>query len=137
MIVNRISPISVTQDRPNALISVTNLIGRPVGKDVQFNIETESAVNQQANQPVLFNDKRQFTAKSSDNTAFELKLYDAKTSTQTGFFTITINVTPKVADKRLLILNNKFEVKFQRDLEITELQIGAADREQSTPKLNK
>jgi hypothetical protein len=35
------------------------------------------------------------------------------------------------------MLNNKFEVKFLRDLEIVDLQIGVSDRETSTPKLAK
>ena len=85
----------------------------------------------------LFNDKRQFQSKSSDGTLYELRLFDASTDGQAGFYTIVLNVAPITADKRFVVIDNKFEVKFLRDLEVEDLQIGVADREQSTPALKK
>ena len=117
------------------LITVSNILGRPVGQDIKFNIETDSSNNQQSNLPPLLNDKRQFQEKSSDGTLYELRLLDSTTENQAGFYTIVLNVKPTVADKRLIVLNNKFEVKFLRELEVQDVQIGVADREQTQPNL--
>ena len=80
-------------------------------------------------------EKKQFQSKSSDGTLYELRLHDSTTENQAGFYTIVLNIKTTVADKRLIVLNNRFEVKFLRDLEVSDLQIGVADREQTQPAL--
>ena len=65
MILNRVSPISISGSQPNVVVSLTNILGRPV-KQTQFTLEAESAKSQKANGPVLFSAKKAFTSKSSD-----------------------------------------------------------------------
>jgi hypothetical protein len=136
VILNRLSPISISTAQPNLLVSLTNIIGAPI-KQVQFNVEAESAKSQKSS-GALFTAKKAFTSKSSDGTSYELRLLDANQQPTADFYHITILATPKTGnDKRFLLIENKVEVKVTTSINVVDLNIGVADREQSTPKLTK
>lgn len=117
------------------LIGLTNIIGTPI-KQVQFNLEAVSSKAQKPNVQPLFTAKKTFTSKSSDGTTFELKLVE-QAEPAADFYSIVLSVTPKVADKRFYLLDNTVEVKATTKIGVSDVEAGIADRDQSTPKLNK
>jgi hypothetical protein len=125
------SSVSVTQANPNVLVSVTNILGRAV-KQVDFGLDASSVATEQ-NKKSLFAGRKQLTAKSSDKTAFELALFE--NTIEPGFYTVKVTLTPKT--NVLLVLNSHFDVKFSQEVEVVDLSVGSADREQSSPKLFK
>ena len=117
--------MSVTTEWPNVLIGLTNILGRPV-KLAEFNIQAESS---------LFAGKRALGPKSSDSSVFELKALDGEAAA--GFYTANLQAAPKTADKRFVVLNGKVDVKVLAKVEASDVRVGAADREQLTPKIHK
>jgi hypothetical protein len=65
LVLNRVSPISISSSQPNVVVSLTNILGKPV-KQAQFTLEAESAKSQRTGGPALFITKKTFTSKSSD-----------------------------------------------------------------------
>lgn len=125
VIVNRVSQVSVTTEWPNVLVGLTNILGRPVAK-TEFTIQAESS---------LFSGKRALSLKSSDGSVFDLKALDGDAAA--GFYAVTLQVATKNADKRFVVLNNKVDVKVMTKAEVSDVRVGAADREQLTPKIHK
>lgn len=131
---NRLSPISVSTSQPNLLISLTNIVGSSV-KQAQFDVVAESAKSQKVN---LLTAKKSFASKSSDGTTYELKLVEQQPAAD--FYTVVVSVSPKAPaqnDKRFFLVDNKVEVKVATVASVVEVQLGVADRDQSTPKLTK
>lgn len=125
MIVNRVSHVSVTNEWPSVLIGLTNILGRPVTQ-AQFTVQAESS---------LFSGKRALSQKASDGSVFELKALDGDKAA--GFYTVTLQVAPKTEDKRIVVLNSKIDVKVLAKVEVSDVRVGASDREQLTPKIHK
>lgn len=135
LVLNRLSPVSVSPAQPNLLVSVTNVLGMPVKN--QLVVTAESSKSQKANGPALFAAKQTFSTKSSDGTTFELKLID-KEPKPADFYTIAVNVAPKAAeDKRFFLAEKTVSVKITTQADVADIQVGVADRDQSTPKLVK
>lgn len=125
VIVNRVSQVSVTTEWPNVLVGLTNILGRPVSQ-AQFSVNAESS---------LFSGKRALSQKSSDGSVFDFKALDGNVAP--GFYTLNLQVAPKGDDKRFVVLNSKIDVKVLAKVEVSEVRVGAADREQLTPKIHK
>ena len=66
---------------------------------------------------------------------FDLKALDGDAAA--GFYAVTLQVATKNADKRFVVLNNKVDVKVMTKAEVSDVRVGAADREQLTPKIHK
>ena len=132
---NRLSPVSVSLAQPNLLVSVTNVLGLPAKGDLV--VSAESSKSQKANGPALFAAKLNFQSKSSEGSTFELKLVD-KEQKPADFYTIIVNAVPKSgADKRFFLVDTSVSVKISTQVDVVDIQIGVADRDQSTPKLAK
>ena len=109
-------------------------MGEPV-KQTQFTLTAESGKSQKSNGGNLLASKKAFTSKSSDGTTHELKLIENQPAA--GFYNIIVSAAPKAADKRFFLVVNSVEVKVTTQASITDLEIGAGDRDQATPKLTK
>jgi len=135
LVLNRLSSISVSAAQPNALISVTNILGNAVTQ-TQLTVEATSAKSQKN---TLLAAKRPFVAKSSDGSTYEIKLIDsASQSLAADFYQVVVSVTPKQAgEKRFFLVQTSFEVKVATVISVTDVNVGVADRDQSTPKLAK
>jgi oligosaccharyltransferase complex subunit delta (ribophorin II) len=141
LIVNRLSSVSLSANQPNVLVGLTNILGNPV-KQVQFNVEAESAKNQKQQNENLISGKKALTAKSSDGSTFELKLIEGQqqAAASAGFYTLALSASPKApanADKRFFLVVKTVEVKLTTQVSLVDLQIGVADRDTSAPKLTK
>jgi hypothetical protein len=133
LILNRLSQVSVSAAQPNLLVSITNILGLPTKNDMV--VVAESSKSQSG--AVLVAGKMQFQSKSSDGTTFELKVID-KEQKPADYYEITVSATPKVgADKRFFLVEKSVNVKITTVADVTDIQIGVADRDQSTPKLSK
>lgn len=130
MVLNRLSPVSVSAASPSLVISLTNIMG---GKLTQkLGVEALSA---KSVKNTLFAETKTFTAKSNDGTTFELKLIDSSKKLVADFYKVKINVTPK--SSQFFLLKSEVDVKATAQVTITDFQIGTADRDQSNPKLTK
>ena len=69
-------------------------------------------------------------------TTFELKLVEQQVP-KADFYTVNLAIVPKVADKRFFLLQNDVEVKVTTVASVSDVELGVADRDQSTPKLTK
>ena len=65
LILSRISPVGLSTNQAQLVVSLTNILGEPV-KQVQFNLEAESGKSQKTNGGNLISAKKPFTSKSSD-----------------------------------------------------------------------
>lgn len=126
---NRISPAYVNRDSSNLLVSVTTLLGGAV-KDAQINLDALKAVS--SNGKALITAKKAFTIKSSDRTAFEVKLVDG--DAQPGFYTVTIGLN---GDKRLFLAKNSVEIKVTTKVNIVDMYMGVFERDNTNPQLKK
>ena len=133
---NRISPVGVSASQPSVLVSLTNILGRSV-KLAEFNVEAESARSQKSSGQSLLSARRALTPKSSDGTSFELVLLEPNQVATADFYVVTLIATPKSADKRFFLLQNKLKVKIATVVSLVDVQVGVADRDQSNPKLSK
>ena len=135
LILNRLSQVSVSAAQPNLLISITNIMGLPTKTDMV--VIAESSKSQKSSGAALIASKMQFQSKSSDGTTFELKLID-KEQKPADYYEITVSAAPKAgADKRFFLVEKTVNVKITTVADVTDIQIGVADRDQSTPKLAK
>ena len=135
LILNRLSQVSVSAAQPNLLVSITNILGLPIKNDMV--VLAESSKSQKSGGATLVANKMQFQSKSSDNTMFELKLID-KEQKPADYYEITVSASPKAgADKRFFLVEKTVSVKITTVADVADIQIGVADRDQSTPKLVK
>lgn len=133
LILNRISPVSVSSSQANLVVSLTNILGEAV-KQTQFTLSAESGKSQKPNGGNLVSAKKAFASKSSDGSTYELKLVDGQ-QPEAGFYTIVVSATPKTADKKFFLVVNSVEVKVTTQATVAGLQLGVADRDQTAPKL--
>ena len=100
-------------------------------------VTAESSKSQKTGGAALVSAKVPFQSKSSDGTTFELKLID-KEQKAADYYEITVSVVPKsITDKRFFLIEKTVSVKITTLADVTDIQIGVADRDQSTPKLVK
>jgi len=135
LVLNRLSPISVSSSQPNVIVSLTNIVGAAV-RQTQFVVEADSAKSQKTNGAALISAKKPFTSTSSEGTTYQLKLVEQPASAD--FYTVVVNVIPKSpTEKRFFLVDNKVEVKVTALVNVVDAQVGVADRDQSAPKLTK
>ena len=125
--------MGVSTAEPSVLVSLTNILGGAV-KGAQFALEADSAKSDKAS---LLAGKKALTPKSSDGTSFEFALFEAGQQAPADFYVVTLSANAQPADKRFFLLNNKFQVKVSNAISVVDVQVGVADRDQSTPKLVK
>ena len=110
-------------------------MGGPV-KQAQFTVEAESAKSVKANGPALFTTKKAFASKSSDGTSYELKIVEQNQAADV--YSVVVSAASKTAnDKRFFLVEKSVEVKITTSISVVDVQIGVADRDQSTPRLVK
>jgi hypothetical protein len=73
-------------------------------------------------------------------TLFELKLVEAQPTAD--FYYVSVNAVPKSSTpntsvKQFFLVQNRFEVKVTTIVSLENIQVGAADRDSTQPKLNK
>jgi len=131
--VTRVSPAAVNPQSPSVLISVSNLLGQPVG---EISVTAESA--KRKDDGVVVISKTKLISKASDFSVFELPFYDTKIPR--GFYTIHLTLTPKTDGKFVGLTDNTVEVKVTSEgtLENTELVVSDRDNagQAKTYKLN-
>jgi oligosaccharyltransferase complex subunit delta (ribophorin II) len=123
----------VSSTQPNLLVGLTNLLGQTVKQ--QFTVEAESAKSQRANGPALFTAKKRFTSKSSDGSTFELRLIEQNQQPEADFYVVRVNAVAQ--DSRYFVVEPQIEVKVTTSVNLADVQIGVADRDQAAPKLQK
>ena len=101
-------------------------------------VTAESSKSQKTSGVTLITTKMPFHSKSSDGTTFELKLID-KEQKPADYYEISISVVPKAAgdSKRFFLVEKTVSVKITTQVDVTDILIGVADRDQSAPKLVK
>lgn len=118
------SPVAVTSSSPNVQIQVTNLLGGSIGS---LTVTADSAKHISSEAIVL--SKKPFTAK--DSSTYELNFMQAKPVR--GFYKIIISAKPSKEDKKLLGLSGaEVEVKVTTQVSIENVEIGVADKDQTT-----
>uniref|UniRef100_K1RQA0 Dolichyl-diphosphooligosaccharide--protein glycosyltransferase subunit 2 n=1 Tax=Magallana gigas TaxID=29159 RepID=K1RQA0_MAGGI len=118
------SPVAVTSSSPNVKVQVTNLLGGSIGS---LTVTADSAKHISSEAIVL--SKKPFTAK--DSSTYELNFMQAKPVR--GFYKIIISAKPSKEDKKLLGLTGaEVEVKVTTQVSIENVEIGVADKDQTT-----
>jgi len=120
------SPVAVTEVEPSVKVQVTDLMGGSLG---DLTVTADSARHLGDDAVVL--SKKQFTAAGADKSLFELNFLNAKPAK--GFYKLTVNVSPKKADARLIGTSGaEVEVKVTTKISVENVEIGVADKDQST-----
>ena len=118
------STVAVSQTLSTVQVRVSNLMGGALGP---LTVVADSAKHLRDDAIIL--SKKPFTAK--DDSLYEINLMESKPVA--GFYRLTISATPKKADKRLLGTSGAFvEVKVTAQVVIENVEIGIADKDQST-----
>uniref|UniRef100_K1QHM2 Dolichyl-diphosphooligosaccharide--protein glycosyltransferase subunit 2 n=1 Tax=Magallana gigas TaxID=29159 RepID=K1QHM2_MAGGI len=147
------SPVAVTSSSPNVKVQVTNLLGGSIGS---LTVTADSAKHISSEAIVL--SKKPFTSK--DSSTYELNFMQAKPVR--GFYKIIISAKPSKEDKKLLGLTGaegsgvdralyipspsqmslcdddwgekpyRVEVKVTTQVSIENVEIGVADKDQTT-----
>lgn len=125
VVVTRLSSASVNAQNPSVLVSVTNLLGQPVG---EITVVAESAKRKEDGAVVI--SKQRLNPKSSDFTLYELSFYNAKTPR--GFYTIHLTLTPREGGKLVGLTDNIIEVKVTSEGSIDNAELVVADRDAAT-----
>lgn len=126
LILNRLSPVSVSLANPNLLISITNIMGEPIKQELQVVAESSK----------LLEAKAPFKPKSSDGTTFEISLLNAAVPKAADFYDVTISATAKASTNTFLV-SQTVNVKITCQVDLVDVQVGLVDRDQSNPKLQK
>jgi len=120
------SPVAVTQAMPAVKVQVTDLLGGSLG---EMTVTADSARHLGDDAVVL--SRKQFAPATGDKSMFELNFLDAKPAK--GFYKVTINVSPKKADQRLIgTTGAEVEVKVTTKVSVENVEIGVADKDQSS-----
>jgi oligosaccharyltransferase complex subunit delta (ribophorin II) len=122
VVVTRISPLAVNRQNPSVLVSVSNLLGQPVG---EMSVVAESAKRKEDG--VIVISKQKLISKSSDSSVYELAFYDAKIPQ--GFYTIHLTLTPRNEGKFIGLTDNTIEVKVTSEGTIENAELSVADRD--------
>lgn len=128
LILNRLSPVSVTPAESNLLVSLTNLLGTK--PNTQIALEALSAKNSKGNG--LFTGKKTFTAKSSDSTSFDVKLLTEPKPT--GFYAVNVGLN---GPKHFFLLQSQVEVKVTVSVSVEDVQLAVSDRDATKPVFQK
>ena len=132
LFVSRQSPVSVTSDSSNLLVSLTNLLGGP-SKEAQLNLEALSATSA-VSKASLFAVKKSFTAKSSDRSTFDVKLVDANAKLTPGFYAVTVGLN---GPKNFFLVKNTVEIKVTTKVTVANVQMSVSDVDTTNPKFEK
>jgi len=116
---NNVSPV----------VTLTNILGGSLG---QISLDAVSGVSS-SSKASLFSGKKSFTAKSSDNTAFEAKLIAGELPAA-GFYTVKVGLN---GDKKFFMAKDSFEVKVTTKITVSDVQMAIADRDTTQPKFEK
>jgi len=120
------SPVAVSDAEPSVKVRVTDLLGGSLG---DMSVTADSARHLGDDAVVL--SKKQLSASSGDNSLFELNFIEAKPAK--GFYKLTLNVSPKKSDSRLIGTKGaEIEVKVTTKITVENVEIGVADKDQST-----
>ncbi|XP_076083162.1 dolichyl-diphosphooligosaccharide--protein glycosyltransferase subunit 2-like isoform X1 [Mytilus galloprovincialis] len=118
------SSVAVSQSMSTVQVRVSNLMGAPLGP---LTVVADSAKHLRDDAIVL--SKKPFSAK--DESLYEINFMESKPAP--GFYRLTISATPKKADKRFLGTSGAFvEVKVTTQVSIENVEIGIADKDQTT-----
>jgi len=133
VVVTRVSPSAISPQNPSVLVSVSNLLGQPVG---EISVVAESAKRKEDGAVVI--SKQKLISKASDFSVFELPFYDAKIPR--GFYTIHLTLTPRGDDKLIGLTDNTIEVKMTSEGAVENAELSVSDRDSAsqakTYKLN-
>ncbi len=83
----------------------------------------------------MFTAKKKFTSKSSDGSTFELRLIEANQQPEAEFYVVRVNAAAQ--DSRYFVVEPQVEVKVTTSVNLADVQVGVADRDQTAPKLQK
>ncbi|GFN95846.1 dolichyl-diphosphooligosaccharide--protein glycosyltransferase subunit 2 [Plakobranchus ocellatus] len=120
------SPVAVTQADPAVKVRVTDLMGGSLG---DLTITADSARHLGDDAVVI--SKKQFSAAASDKSLFELNFLQAKPAK--GFYKLTINVSPKQPNSKLLgTAGAEVSVKVTTQVSVENVELGVADKDQAT-----
>jgi len=120
------SSVSVSEKSPKLQVRVSDLIGGNLGK---MTVSLDSAKNTLDNS-VLFK-KESCSAVSGDSSLYEINFMKAKPVR--GFYTVTLSATPSKADSKFIGLTGaEIQVKVTTQVTIENVEVGVADRDQTT-----
>jgi len=120
------SQVSVSDKSPTVQIRVSNLLGTSLGK---LTVTADTARHVGDDAVVL--SKKAFTASAKDQSLYELDFLSVKPAR--GFYKISISSNPQQPDKRLIgTTGAEVEVKVTTQVTIENVEIGVADKDQST-----
>ena len=83
----------------------------------------------------MFTAKKKFASKSSDGSTFELRLIEANQQPEADFYVVRVNAAAQ--DSRYFVVEPQVEVKVTTSVNLADVQVGVADRDQTAPKLQK
>ncbi|CAF0791471.1 unnamed protein product [Adineta steineri] len=122
VVVTRVSPSAISAQNPSVLVSVSNLLGQPVG---EISVVAESA--KRKDDGVVVISKQKLTSKASDFSVFELPFYDTKIPR--GFYTIHLTLTPRGDGKLIGLTDNTIDVKVTSEGAIENAELSVSDRD--------
>jgi oligosaccharyltransferase complex subunit delta (ribophorin II) len=126
LVLNRLSSVSVSVTNPNLLISITNIMGESIKQELQVIAESSK----------LLDAKTPFKPKSSDGTTFEISLLNAEAPKAAAFYDVTISASVK-GNSNTFLVSQTVDVKIACQVDLSDVQVGLVDRDQSNPKLQK
>lgn len=130
LILNRLSPVSISSSNSNVLVTLTNFLGGPV-KDAQVNLDALSAKSSKTS---ILSAKKAFTAKSSDRTSFSVELAGKNAELAPGFYTVNCGLN---ADKKFFMPAKSVEVKVTTQVSVNDVSLAVTDRDTTQPKFEK
>ncbi|CAF1271621.1 unnamed protein product, partial [Didymodactylos carnosus] len=125
VVVSRISPAWISPDSPSVLVSITNLMGYPIG---EMSVVAESAKRKEDG--VIVISKQKLVPKASDFSVYELPFYNTKIPR--GLYTIHLTLNPVRNEAKLIGLNDHtIEVKVTSEAVIENAEVNLVDRDHS------
>ncbi|UJR30982.1 hypothetical protein I4U23_018493 [Adineta vaga] len=121
VVVSRVSPSAINSQNPSVLVSVSNVMGQPVG---EISVVAESAKRKEDGAVVI--SKQKLISKASDFSVFELPFYDAKIPR--GFYTIHLTLTAR-GDDKLIGLTDNTVLKVTSEATMENVELSVADRD--------
>ncbi|CAF4562476.1 unnamed protein product [Rotaria sp. Silwood1] len=122
IVVSRISPAAISPQNPSVLVSISNLLGQPVG---EMSVVAESAKRKEDGVVVI--SKQKLISKASDFSVYELPFYDTKIPR--GFYTIHLTLTARNEGKLIGLTDNIIDVKVTSEGTIENAELIVSDRD--------
>ncbi|CAF2113081.1 unnamed protein product [Rotaria magnacalcarata] len=122
VVVSRISPSAISPQNPSVLVSVTNILGQPIG---EMSVVAESAKRKEDGVVVI--SKQKLISKASDFSVYELPFYDTKIPR--GFYTIHLTLTARNEGKLIGLTDNMIDVKVTSESTIENVELTVSDRD--------